>query len=88
MASSVFVPTGRRNNITDGYMHGDCFIDHYMPRRLDECMYFADAQMDDGVYVYGSFLYGRCSVKGIPGPCAPQRYGAFFVANKKPAEAG
>jgi Flp pilus assembly protein TadD len=40
-------------------------MDHYMPRRLDEGMYFADGQMDDEVYVYGSFLQSKMHQAGV-----------------------
>lgn len=55
----------RRGPITDRYVHGDRFMDHYMPRRLDEGMYFADGQIDDEVYVYGSFLQSRMYQAGV-----------------------
>ena len=40
-------------------------MDHYLPRRLDEGMYFADGQMDDEVYVYGSFLQSKMYHAGV-----------------------
>ncbi|MGD8956250.1 MAG: multiheme c-type cytochrome, partial [Chromatiaceae bacterium] len=55
----------RRSPITSQYVHGDRFMDHYLPRRLDEGMYFADGQMDDEVYVYGSFVQSRMYHAGV-----------------------
>lgn len=55
----------RRSPITHAYRHGDRFMDHYMPRRLDEGMYFSDGQMDDEVYVYGSFLQSKMYKAGV-----------------------
>jgi len=55
----------RRSPISMGYRHGDRFMDHYLPRRLDEGMYFADGQMDDEVYVYGSFVQSRMYHAGV-----------------------
>ena len=55
----------RRSPITRQYVHGDRLMDHYLPRRLDEGMYFADGQMDDEVYVYGSFVQSRMFHAGV-----------------------
>ena len=55
----------RRGPITKQYVHGDRFMDHYQPRRLDEGMYFVDGQMDDEVYVYGSFVQSRMYHAGV-----------------------
>lgn len=42
----------RRSRISRDYVHGEPLLDHYLPRRLDEGMYFADGQIDNEVYVY------------------------------------
>jgi Flp pilus assembly protein TadD len=55
----------RRSPITHTYVHGDRLMDHYLPRRLDAGMYFADGQMDDEVYVYGSFVQSRMYHAGV-----------------------
>lgn len=55
----------RRSPITEGYVHGDRFTDHYIPNRLDEGLYFADGQIDGEVYVYGSFLQSRMYQAGV-----------------------
>lgn len=55
----------RRSSITDNYQPGKSFADHYMPRLLDETMYFADGQIRDEVYVYGSFLQSKMYHQGV-----------------------
>jgi len=55
----------RRSAITNNYQAGKSFTDHYMPRLLDEGMYFSDGQIQDEVYVYGSFLQSKMYHKGV-----------------------
>jgi len=55
----------RRSPISHQYAHGEPFMDHYLPRLLDEGMYFSDGQIDDEVYVYGSFLQSRMYAAGV-----------------------
>ena len=55
----------RRSAITDDYLPGETFTDHYMPRLLDEDMYFSDGQVQEEVYVYGSFLQSKMYHKGV-----------------------
>jgi tetratricopeptide (TPR) repeat protein len=55
----------RRSPISDGYVHGEPLLNHYLPRLLDEGMYYADGQIDDEVYVYGSFLQSRMYHAGV-----------------------
>ena len=55
----------RRSAISDSYQPGKSFTDHYMPRLLDEGMYFSDGQIQDEVYVYGSFLQSKMYHKGV-----------------------
>ena len=55
----------RRSVIASDYAPGRPFMDHYMPRLLDEGMYFADGQIDDEVYVYGSFLQSKMYHAGV-----------------------
>lgn len=55
----------RRSAISDDYQPGESFSDHYMPRLLDEGMYFSDGQIQDEVYVYGSFLQSKMYHKGV-----------------------
>ena len=55
----------RRSPISNDYVHGEPLLDHYLPRLLDEGMYFADGQMDDEVYVYGSFMQSKMFHAGV-----------------------
>jgi len=55
----------RRSPISDDYQPGKPFLDHYKPRLLDEGMYYADGQIQDEVYVYGSFLQSRMYHQGV-----------------------
>ena len=55
----------RRSTITNNYQPGKSFTDHYMPRLLDEGMYFSDGQIQDEVYVYGSFIQSKMYHKGV-----------------------
>ena len=55
----------RRSPISNGYRHGDALLDHYLIRLLDESMYHADGQMQDEVYVYGSFVQSKMYHAGV-----------------------
>jgi Flp pilus assembly protein TadD len=55
----------RRSPISGGYVHGEPLLDHYLPRLLDEGMYYADGQIDDEVYVYGSFVQSKMFHAGV-----------------------
>ena len=55
----------RRSVISTDYSPGKPFMDHYMPRLLDQGMYFADGQIQDEVYVYGSFLQSKMYNAGV-----------------------
>ena len=55
----------RRSAISDDYSPGKPFMDHYIPRLLDDGMYYADGQIQDEVYVYGSFLQSKMYHKGV-----------------------
>lgn len=55
----------RRTEITSEYTPGDAFLDHYDPRLLDEGLYVADGQIQDEVFVYGSFLQSKMYHEGV-----------------------
>jgi len=55
----------RRSVISSDYSPGQPFLDHYMPRLLDEGMYYADGQIQDEVYVYGSFMQSKMQHMGV-----------------------
>lgn len=55
----------RRSPISGNYVNGEPLLDHYLPRLLDAGMYYADGQIDDEVYVYGSFIQSRMFQAGV-----------------------
>ncbi len=55
----------RRSPISDAYVHGRPLLDQYLPSLLTEHMYFADGQIDDEVYVYGSFIQSKMHHAGV-----------------------
>lgn len=55
----------RRSEIAGADRHFHPFLDDYVPRTLDEGLYFADGQIDAEVYVYGSFLQSRMHQAGV-----------------------
>lgn len=55
----------RRSQIAEGYVPGQPLLDHYLPSLLHEGLYFPDGQIDDEVYVYGSFLQSRMHAAGV-----------------------
>ena len=44
---------------------GQPFLDSYRPRLLDEGLYFADGQIQDEVFVYGSFIQSKMYKAGV-----------------------
>ena len=55
----------RRSSISQDYVPGKPFMDHYVPSLLVDGLYHADGQIDDEVYVYGSFLQSRMYAAGV-----------------------
>jgi len=55
----------RRSPITGEYVFGEPLLDHYLPSLLIDGMYYDDGQIDDEVYVYGSFLQSRMYHAGV-----------------------
>jgi Flp pilus assembly protein TadD len=54
----------RRSRIADGEP-GDPFLDLYRPALLEEGLYYADGQILDEVYVWGSFVQSRMHGAGV-----------------------
>ncbi|MEX0773970.1 MAG: tetratricopeptide repeat protein [Balneolales bacterium] len=48
-----------RQELTDDYVHGDNYLDHFDPLLPHPGNYFADGQIRGEVYVYGSFLQSK-----------------------------
>lgn len=55
----------RRTTLTDAYRPGEPFLDSHRPVLLEEGLYFADGQVQDEVYEYGSFLQSRMYGAGV-----------------------
>ena len=55
----------RRSPISPEYRHGESLFDHYLPSLLTDGLYHADGQIDDEVYVYGSFMQSRMNAAGV-----------------------
>ena len=55
----------RRSQFTDDYQPGDPLLDGFRPALLDAGLYHADGQIQDEVYVYGSFLQSRMHAAGV-----------------------
>ena len=55
----------RRGVLAEGFSPGDEFLDHYRPSLLSEGLYHADGQIQDEVYVYGSFLQSKMHQRGV-----------------------
>ena len=55
----------RRSPISADYVHGEPLLDHYLPQLLEAGMYYPDGQIDEEVYVYGSFVQSRMYHAGV-----------------------
>ena len=55
----------RRAQLRDGFEAGQPFMDAYRPALLAEGLYHADGQIQDEVYVWGSFLQSRMYQSGV-----------------------
>ncbi len=55
----------RRASLGERYEFGKALVDTHMPSLLDASLYHADGQIQDEVYVYGSFLQSRMYRAGV-----------------------
>ena len=55
----------RRGPIHEAYQPGKPLLDHYRPALLTDQLYFADGQIKDEVYVYGSFIQSKMHHEGV-----------------------
>ena len=70
----------RRAVATEDYYHGGSLLDTHWPSLLDENLYFADGQIEDEVYVYGSFLQTKMYQAGVVcKDCHEPHSGKVFV---------
>ena len=56
---------GRRGVLTEQYVPGRLLSQTHRPALLDEGLYYADGQMKDEVYNWGSFLQSRMYAAGV-----------------------
>lgn len=55
----------RRSAISEDWVAGERFLDHYRPSLLEPGLYWADGQQRDEVYDWGSFLQSRMHAAGV-----------------------
>ena len=55
----------RRHRVSARPVAGEPLLDHYVPELLRPRLYFADGQIQDEVYVYGSFVQSRMFANGV-----------------------
>lgn len=55
----------RRSQIADGPDAGVSFHDNYRPAHLTEGLYYPDGQIQDEVYVWGSFVQSKMHMAGV-----------------------
>lgn len=55
----------RRHQMSDDWIPGQPFLDAYLPSLLTEGLYHPDGQIDDEVYVWGSFLQSKMYQAGV-----------------------
>lgn len=55
----------RRSRLSDDYEFDRPLTDFYRPALLDERLYYADGQILDEVFVYGSFLQSKMYAQGV-----------------------
>jgi tetratricopeptide (TPR) repeat protein len=54
-----------RSPLTDGFKANKAFLDQFMPQFLSAPFYFPDGQINEEVYVYGSFLQSKMYSAGV-----------------------
>ena len=55
----------RRSQLVEGYTPDQSLFDHYAPALINPPLYKADGQIDDEVYVFGSFVSSRMHSAGV-----------------------
>lgn len=54
-----------RGKLTEDFVHGDDFLDHFLPSLPRPGNYFADGQIHEEVFVYGSYLQSKMYTEGV-----------------------
>ncbi len=56
----------RRQQLTHAFQHdSDTLLDHYLPETMRQGLYHADGQIEDEVFVYGSFVQSKMYHMGV-----------------------
>jgi len=55
----------RRHQLAEPALPGAKYLDHFLEDRLSQGLYFADGQIEEEVYVYGSFLQSKMHTAGV-----------------------
>jgi len=76
----------RRGIIAPDYEYGEPLAHTHMPALLDENLYFADGQILDEVYVYGSFLQSKMYRAGVTCSDCHNPHSARLIAGVNPNE--
>ena len=74
----------RRGIISSEYEYGKPLTDTHIPALLEEGLYFADGQILDEVYVYGSFLQSRMYQAGVSCTDCHNPHSARLVTGPNP----
>ena len=74
----------RRGIIAPEYEYGQPLAHTHLPALLDEGLYFADGQILDEVYVYGSFLQSRMYAAGVTCTDCHNPHSAKLIAGDNP----
>jgi len=62
---SCFACHSLRSPLTDGIKPDTAFLDQFSPSLLSQPFYYADGQIKEEVYVYGSFLQSKMFAAGV-----------------------
>jgi tetratricopeptide (TPR) repeat protein len=76
----------RRGVITLEYEYGKPLAHTHLPSLLDESLYFADGQIQDEVYVYGSFLQSSMYAAGVTCSDCHEPHSLQLKAESEPSE--
>ena len=76
----------RRGIMTPEYEYGQPLAHTHMPALLDENLYFADGQILDEVYVYGSFLQSKMYQAGVTCTDCHNPHSAKLLSGTNPNE--
>ena len=74
----------RRSQLAEGFTAGEPLLNHYLPELLNPPLYHADGQINDEVFVYGSFIASRMHQQGVTcGDCHNSHTGALKTTGDK-----